>query len=176
MATSTSKITTTLTNSPVNEGAYAIATFKLTPTLSIASKVKVNLAGWGTTTADFTGLEFSQDGSNWSSIANDVTLTLAAGLSSFKLRTFINPDSLTNEVGESVNFTVSQIDYNSGLVDSYYVSATFAINDTTGTSAGGQAAQQPPLRLYRAKSQLLRLPRRSPKAVTRLWRSLSHRS
>lgn len=139
-ATTFSTITTT-SNAHVTEGNYAVAWFYLSPPLAAAAPVTVRLTGWGTSAADFTGLQYSWDGVGWNNIASGGTLTLAAGSSIFLLRTEINTDTDTAEVGESLQFAVSQQSSSGSLQNSWWVESVVHIDNPPSSTPPTPAAQ-----------------------------------
>jgi len=124
------------TNAAVNEGAYAVASFNISPVLSAPVTVGVSINGIGATAgSDYNGLEISTDGgSSWNPVTNG-QVPLALGLNGFQLRTKTETDGVQWESSESVSFVVNQLSHTGPLVNSWYVASNVAITDTTGTPA-----------------------------------------
>lgn len=121
------------------EGGHATAVFHIDPPLAGSAQAVASVSGWGGASSDdWSGLAYSPDGSVWAPVPPSGLVPLLTGQSALHLRTQILTDAHAPETGEAVHFVVSQTPESGDvLVNSWWVTSTLPITDTTLPGGGG---------------------------------------
>jgi len=141
----TSIISAAVASANAAEGSDAIAVFNLDTPLPTASNIVVRMSEWnGASGADHGPLQYQLSGqSSWTSITSGSTLQLPVGTTGVKLKTALLTDSLTNEAGESLNFSVQQAADATGLTNSWFVASRVDIADAPAPAPTPAPAPSP---------------------------------
>ena len=113
----------------------AVASFKLSTALQVASEIQVSIVGNGTAEGDYSGFKYSwhnatngDAGSGAIDVPINGRIVLPIDTIFFRLATTLKNDGIS-ETGESITFVVKQSDTAVGLKDSSYVQKTFNLID-----------------------------------------------
>ena len=125
---------------PATGGTHAQADYVITDGVAgggyAADVVKVGiLTGLGgSSTADYSNLEYSFNAGAWNPVSNGQITIPSIAVASLSLRAVVNYDTLA-EATEQLVFTVSQTTTSPSLTDSWWVPSTVNLLDASGTGA-----------------------------------------